>query len=386
MTRPGSAARIKAQAAALGFNLVGITPAAPSPHLLALFDWLAAGYHGAMEYLARPYRLARHRDLNVLLPGARALVLVGLDYHALRLPPEALNDPARGRIATYAWGADYHRLMTQRLKALGLWLKAEAGPESFSKPCVDTSALLERSHAQQAGLGFTGKNTLLIHPRRGSDFFLGVLATTLAFDEYDQPGAASLCGRCARCLTACPTAAFPRPYVLDARRCISYLTIEHPGWLDRALRPLMGNWVFGCDVCQEVCPWQRFAIQTQETAFYPGEVERAAPLLADLLALTPERFAERFAGSALARAGRDQLVRNACVATANGGQHALAPQLAALLRDPAPPVRGHAGWALARLQGPAAAPALEATLAVESDPAAAEDLRQTLAELAIIQL
>ena len=386
MTQAFSAARLKAQAAALGFNLVGITPAAPSPHLLALFDWLAASYHGTMEYLARPYRLARHRDLNVLLPGARALVLVGLDYHTLPLPPEVLNDPARGRMAAYAWGQDYHRLMTQRLKALGLWLKAEAGPESFSKPCVDTSALLERSHAQQAGLGFTGKNTLLINPRRGSDFFLGALATTLPFDAYDEPAPPSRCGSCTRCLTACPTAAFPRPFVLDARRCISYLTIEHAGWLDRSLRPRMGNWVFGCDVCQTVCPWQRFAIQTQESAFYPDDLDRAAPPLADLLALTPDSFEARFAGSAVARAGRDQLVRNACVAAANGAQHALAPQLAALLRDPAPTVRGHAGWALARLQGPAAVAALETALAAETDPAAADDLRQTLAERAIIQL
>ncbi len=386
MTPPFAAARVKAHALALGFNLVGLTPAAPSPHLHAYFDWLAAGQHGGMDYLARPDRTARRRDLNVILPGAQSLVIVGLDYHTLRLPPAMLADPARGRIAAYAWGQDYHRLMLPRLKTLAAWLAVESGGPVESKAYVDTGAVLERSHAQQAGLGFTGKNTMLIHRRRGSDFFLGEIVTTLAFDTYDQPEARSLCGTCTRCLAACPTNAFPQPYVLDARRCISYLTIEHSGWVDRALRPLMGNWVFGCDVCQTVCPWQRFAIQSHESAFFPLDADRAAPPLADLLALTPAAFAARFAGSAVLRAGRDQLVRNACLAAANGGQSGLTPQLAELLADPSPTVRGHAGWALARLQGAAAGPALAQALAAEPDPAAAADLRQTLAETGIIQL
>jgi len=386
LTRPFSAARIKEQVLALGFNLVGLTPAAPSPHLLAYFNWLAAGRHGAMDYLARPDRTARRRDLNVIVPGAQSLLIVGLDYHTLHLPPAVLNDPARGRIAAYAWGQDYHRLMLPRLKTLAAWLAAEGGSAVDSKAYVDTGALLERSHAQQAGLGFTGKNTMLINRRRGSDFFLGEVVTTLAFDAYDQPEAASLCGTCTRCLNACPTAAFPQPYVLDARRCISYLTIEDAGWVDRALRPLLGNWVFGCDLCQTVCPWQRFAVQSHESAFFPLDADRAAPPLAELLRLTPAAFAQRFAGSAVLRAGRDQMVRNACLAAANGAQQALAAPLATLLADASPIVRGHAGWALARLQGAAAAPALAHALAAERDPAAAADLRQTLAEIGIIQL
>ena len=208
MTPPFAAARVKEQALALGFNLVGVTPAAPSPHLQAYFDWLAAGRHGGMDYLARPDRTARRRDLNVVLPGAQSLVIVGLDYHTLRLPPELLNDPARGRIAAYAWGQDYHRLMLPRLKTLAAWLAGASGGVD-SKAYVDTGAVLERSYAQQAGLGFTGKNTMLIHRRRGSDFFLGEIVTTLALDAYDQPEAPSRCGSCTRCLTACPTAAFP---------------------------------------------------------------------------------------------------------------------------------------------------------------------------------
>jgi epoxyqueuosine reductase len=381
-----SAERAKEQAQALGFNLVGVTPAVPSPHLQAYFEWLEAGLHGGMDYLARPDRTARRRDLNVVLPGARSLLIVGLDYHTLQLPAALLNDPARGRIAAYAWGQDYHRLMLPRLKTLAAWLKAASGGEVNSKAYVDTGALLERSHAQQAGLGFTGKNTLLINRRRGSDFFLGEIITTLAFDTYDQPEAPSLCGTCTRCLSACPTAAFPQPYVLDARRCISYLTIEQRGWVERSLRALMGNWVFGCDVCQAVCPWQRFAIQTQESAFFPLEADRAAPPLADLLALDEASFAQRFAGSAVVRAGRDQLVRNACLAAANGGQRALAPPLAALLADRSPTVRGHAGWALAQLEGAAARPVLEHALAAECDPAAAADLQETVAEIGNLQI
>jgi epoxyqueuosine reductase len=375
------AEQVKDQARRLGFNLVGIAPAVPSPHLAAYFRWLDLGYQAELGYMARPDRQARRRDLSVILPGVRSLVMVGLDYHTLRLPPALLNDPSRGRIAAYAWGQDYHTLMLPRLKELGAWLQAESGQPARSRAYVNTGPVLERSHAQQAGLGFIGKNTMLIHPRRGSDFFLGELLTDAAFDAYDQPAPASLCGTCDRCQAACPTGALDTAYVLDARRCISYLTIEHRGWIDRALRPKLGNWVFGCDVCQAVCPWQRFAIQSQESAFYPLAPERAAPPLADLLDLTPETFARAYAGTPLERAGRDPLVRNAALAAANGAQHGLAPRLARLVDDPSPLVRGHAAWALARLQGTAARPRLAAALAAEPDPAARADISETLDEV-----
>jgi epoxyqueuosine reductase len=268
--------------------------------------------------------------------------------------------------------------MLPRLKALAEAIKAESGGEAASRAYVDTGAVLERSHAWQAGLGFTGKNTMLIHPRRGSDFFLGEILTTAAFDEYDAPERESLCGSCTRCLNACPTDAFPQPYVLDARRCISYLTIEHRGWIDRALRPKLGNWVFGCDICQAVCPWQRFAVQSLESDFWPVDADRAAPPLADLLTLTEAGFRQRFGGSAVERAGRDQLVRNACLAAANGERRELAPLVEARLSDDNPVVRGHAGYALARLAGAEAKPSLEAALARESDAEAVEELRTAL--------
>ncbi len=360
------AARLKQHAAALGFNLVGITPAVPSPQLNAYLRWLDAGMHGSMGYLARPDRLERRRDLNVILPGVRSLVVVGVDY-AQDMPPALLADPARGRIAAYAWGQDYHDVLTPRLEQLAAWLAEAAGEAIHQRVYVDTGALLERDHARQAGLGFTGKNTMLIHPRRGSYFLLGELLTTLDFDHYDTPHRATMCGNCTRCLRACPTAAFPQPYVLDARRCISYLTIEHQGWIARDLRPLLGNWVFGCDICQDVCPWQRFAPASTEPAFRLTAPDRAAPPLRDLLALDDAGFYTRFYGSPLYRIKRERLVRNACIAAGNWRHPSVVPLLETLLHDLSPLVRGHAAWALAQTAGAAIHPALRTLAAREQD-------------------
>lgn len=340
-----SAELLKNQARALGFNLMGVTRAAPSPTLAAYFRWIDAGMHGTMAYMARPDRQARRRDLNVILPGARSLVVVGLDYRTL--PP--LADPARGRIAAYAWGLDYHDVLTPRLETLAVWLREHSGQTMSHRVYVDTGAILERSHASAAGLGFTGKNTMLIHPRRGSFFFLGEILTDLEFDVYDTPHRGAMCGSCTRCLNACPTDAFPQPYVLDARRCISYLTIEHKGTIDPDLRPLMGNWVFGCDVCQEVCPFQRFSPLTAETAFYPPDAERTAPRLVDLLALDAAAFRQRYYGSPVYRIGRERLVRNACIAAGNWGHPDARAPLRRLLDDPGDLIREHAAWALGRI-------------------------------------
>ena len=178
-----------------------------------------------------------------------------------------LTDPTRGRFASYAWNFDYHDLMLDRLDELAAKIIQFSVGTIQHKAYVDTGAILERSHAQQAGMGFIGKNTMLIHPRRGSYFFLGEILLDAPFDQYDYPHQETMCGSCTRCLVACPTDAFPEPYILDSQRCISYLTIEYKGWIKPELRPLMGNWVYGCDVCQEVCPWQRFSVPTNEVAF-----------------------------------------------------------------------------------------------------------------------
>ena len=374
-----SAALLRQRALELGFNLVGIAAASPSPTLHAYQRWIERGMHGTMGWMARPDRQERRRDLNVILPGARTLLVVGLDYSQARNFTSFLEDPARGRIAAYAWGLDYHEVMASRLERLTAWLQRESGRRSAERVYVDTGAILERSHAEQAGLGFFGKNTMLIHPRRGSHFFLGVVLTSLEFDEHDQPQQGVNCGSCTRCLDVCPTDAFPRPFVLDARRCISYLTIEHRGWIARDLRPLTGNWVFGCDLCQDVCPFQRFAVPTREPALQQADLDRIAPRLTDLLELDGQAFQRRWRGTPLQRTGHELLLRNACLAAANGAVAAAIPALLRLLDAASPLLRGHAAWALAQLDADVARPALRARHNREDDDGARHELELALA-------
>jgi epoxyqueuosine reductase len=343
-------ADLKAYAIELGFTLVSIVAAEPSPHLAAYLRWLEAGMHGSMGYMAREDRVARREDLNVILPGARSLIIIGLDYASIQPPDHLLNDPVRGRISNYAWGIDYHDVLRERLEMLNVFLRDKAGANIKTRAYVDTGAILERSHAASGNMGFIGKNTMLINPHGGSYFFLGEVITDaeLAYDpppDRPMPG----CGTCTRCLSTCPTNAFPQPYVLDARLCISYLTIEHKEFIPRDLRPKMGNWVYGCDVCQAVCPWQRFVQRTKEVAFLPQSPDRCAPLLSDLLTLDEAAFAGRYEGSAIFRTRRDRLVRNACVAAGNSGQAELSEHLIPLVNDRSPLVRGHAAWALGKL-------------------------------------
>ena len=366
-----SSSRLKQHAAELGFDRVGLTHAAPSPTLDAYLRWIDAGMHGPMGYLARPDRVARRRDLSLILPGVQSLIVVAFDYRST-LPEAVLSDPSRGRFAAYAWGADYHAVMLDKLESLAAWLTAETG--GAHRAYVDTGPILERSHAQAAGLGFVGKNTMLIHPRRGSLFFLGEILTTLECDAYDAPlPRTTMCGTCTRCLNACPTDAFPAPHVLDARRCISMWTIEHKGAIDPALRPHFGNWVFGCDVCQDVCPFQRFAPETREPAFAP-DLARIAPPLFDLLALDGAGFQARFAGTPVARTGRNRLVRNACVAAGNWGSDEAIPALVPLLADAIPLVRGHAAWALGQIGGAVARSALDTAWACEREESVRAEL------------
>ena len=371
-------ALIRARALALGFSRVGLTPARPAPRMEAYLDWVAAGRQGEMHYLARPDRLARRRDLQAILPGARTLVMVAVDYGPVGPEPQK----GVGRVAAYARGADYHAALLSRLESLANWLRQQSSQPLRCRAYVDTGALLERGHAQQAGLGFIGKNTMLIHPRHGSDFFLGEILTDLEVEAYDPPGRETQCGTCARCLAACPTQAFVGPYVLDARRCISYLTIEHPGWIDRKLRPQMGQWVFGCDICRNVCPWQKFA---------PGAGSAPGPSWPELkprllwpaslgwfLNLDQAALDHAFPDTALHRTGRERLVRNACVAAGNSRDVELVPALRARLEDASPLVRGHAAWALWQVAGRAAAPWLRARLATEAESEVRDELQAGL--------
>lgn len=373
---------LRAKAAELGFSMVGIIPARPARRLNAYRAWLAAEMHGTMGYLARPDRIARRQDLNVILPGVKSLVCVGLDYFTLRLPDHIAHDPGRGRISNYAWGVDYHEVMTPRLHELAAWLQTEADTTSAetSKTAVattvyvDTGAILERDHAESAGLGFTGKNTMLIGPRRGSFFFLGELLTTLPLAYDEMKPSLPTCGRCRRCLDDCPTNAFPQPYVLDARRCISYLTIELKGWIPPELRPLLGNWIYGCDVCQDVCPFNRFAQPTTAAGFAPTSFDVAAPPLLDLLRLNETAFNSRFAHSPIKRIKRRGLLRNVCVAAGNWGSQTAVVPLARLLHDPEPLIRGHAAWALHQIGGPQARTALAQARQTETDRAVRSEI------------
>lgn len=342
-----------------GLDLVGIVPAQPARTFDRYEEWLAAGYQGEMAYLARADAVEKRRDPARILPEARTVVAVGLNYHTVPLPPVLRDDPSRGIVASYAWGPDYHDVMLPRLHGLAEAIARATGRPVPYRAYVDTGPVLERDVAARAGLGFVGKNTNLIRPRLGSWFFLGELLLGMELEPLQEPApAAGTCGRCTRCLDACPTGALVAPYTLDARRCISYLTIELKGPIPRGLRPLMGNRIFGCDICQEVCPWnRRFARPTREAAFRPDR-EVVAPRLLDLLALDDEGFRRRFAGSPVKRAKRRGLLRNAAVAAGNWGDPSAVPILAALLGDHEALIRGHAAWALGRIATPAARRAL----------------------------
>ena len=348
------AAAVKDEARGLGFDAVAIGPATPPPHGAAFERWLDAGYAGTMDYLGRSRR--ERLDPSALLPGAQAVIAVALSYRPHEAPPspDVSGGAAGMRIARYAGSRDYHDVMRPRLEALGRFVESAAGPGVRSRAAVDTSAVLERDLAARAGLGWSGKNTNLLTPTLGSWFFIGVVLTT-AEPSFDAE-VADRCGTCTACLDACPTGAFRAPYVLDARRCISYLTIEHRGDIDEALQPGIGEWGFGCDVCQEVCPWNRRAATTRDPAFAGGP-----PLLPeDVLRLDDTAFGERFRRSALWRARRSGLLRNAAIVLGNRGEASSVPVLQGALTDPDPIVRRAAGRALSRMgaaRGEGGAPA-----------------------------
>jgi epoxyqueuosine reductase len=328
---------VKARARELGFDRVAIGPADPPEHGGALEAWLDAGYAGTMSYLDRGR--AERLDPARLLPGARSVVAVSMSYN------KSTEDDWRG-VSRYARGRDYHDVIRPRLVELGEFIGSAAGAPVASRAAVDSSAVLERDLAARAGLGWIGKNTNLLTPSLGSYFFIGIVLTTaeLPFDQREP----DRCGTCTACLDACPTRAFVAPYVLDARRCISYLTIEHRGDIAGELADQIGEWVFGCDVCQEVCPWNRKAEPGHEPALEPSGSFGA---LESLLELDREEFRARFRGSALTRTKRAGLLRNAAIVLANRGDRRAVGVLERALGDEDAVVRHAAAWALAKLGG-----------------------------------
>ena len=365
------AEQIRSEAARLGFHAVGFARAEEHPHAEHLRRWLEEGRHGTMRWMARDP--ARRADPRALLPRALTVISVAASYHRGEWPGG--DGMLRGRVARYAWGRDYHGRLLRRLRALGRAV-ARLAPGHRWTACMDARPALDRGWAERAGLGWIGKNTNLILGRRGSWAFLGEIVTDLDLPP-DGP-ARNHCGRCTACLPACPTGAIVAPYRVDARRCISYLTIEHRGPIALELRPLIGTRIFGCDDCQEVCPWNRHATPPAhpDVETLP---EQAAPALLPLLALDEEAFRARFPGTPLLRAGRAGLARNAAVALGNLGDPRAVPGLERALReDPDPVVRGHAAWALGRVGGTEAHAALHAAREREPDPGVLEEVELAL--------
>lgn len=335
--------RLEAQARAEGFAAMGLCAPDAVPEAAGrLAEFVDAGRHGQMDWMAD--RMAWRGSAAALWPEARSVIMLAECYSPETDPLAVLGQPDRGAVSVYAQGKDYHDLVKRRLKRLGRWLLDQAEPGVEIKVFVDTAPVMEKPLAQAAGLGWQGKHTNLLSRGLGNWFFLGAIFTTLDLPK-DAPEV-SHCGTCTACLDICPTRAFPAPYQLDARRCISYLTIEHRGPVDAALRGLMGNRIYGCDDCLAVCPWNKFAVAATEIGYQPRV---GAPELAELAGLDDAAFRARFAGSPIKRIGRDRFVRNVLYAIGNSALPRLRPVAAALIGDPDPAVDDAARWAVDRL-------------------------------------
>ena len=338
-------ARLAAQARALGFAGCGIAGADAAP--LAgerLRAWIADGAHGDMLWMAA--RAGQRASPTALWPEVKSVVSLAMSYAPADDPLRLAAEGGVGRISVYAQGGDYHDVVKRQAKALARWLVAEAGGDL--KVFVDTAPVMEKPLAEAAGIGWQGKHTNLVSRTDGSWLFLGAIYTTLDLAPSGASGGG--CGSCDACQRACPTDAFPTPYRIDARRCISYLTIEHAGPIPLEFRARMGNRIYGCDDCLAVCPWNKFAATAHAHRAFLPRAELAAPALADLLALDDAGFRQVFAGSPIKRIGRDRMVRNACIAAGNSGDPALLAPLDPLATDPSPVVAEAAGWAISRLR------------------------------------
>ncbi|MDD3800432.1 MAG: tRNA epoxyqueuosine(34) reductase QueG [Novosphingobium sp.] len=344
--------RFAAEARRQGFVAVGFAPAVDDPvRTQRLTEWLEAGFHGEMAWMED--RADVRRGPASMWPEARSVIALAMSYAPSADPLALESVGSRARISTYAQGADYHDVMKKALKRLARWLVAEAEKaglgETALKLFVDTAPVMEKPLAQNAGLGWQGKHTNLVSRTHGSWLFLGAIYSTIAFPA-DTPQS-DRCGSCDACQRACPTAAFPAPYRLDARRCISYLTIELKGPIPHELRKALGNRIYGCDDCLAACPWNKFARSAARNRAFLPRAELAVPRLAELLALNDAGFRKLFSGSPIKRIGRDRFVRNCLVAAGNSGDPALLGPARALRDDPDPVVAEAAQWAVAELGG-----------------------------------
>lgn len=398
-TKSEISAALKLRASQLGFDLVGVAPAVSPTGFHDFREWLAEGFAGEMHYL--PNREAAYEHPEHVLPDVRSVIMLAMNYHTTAPSPPhdassfaeatiggegwgegAANDRHRetphipARVSQYARGpADYHDVLRDRLKSLAALLH-EHRPGCRTRGVVDTAPLLERDFARLAGLGWFGKNTMLINKRKGSWLFLAAMLTDIELD-HDDPHASSHCGTCTRCLEACPTDAFPEPYVLDARKCISYLNIELKGPIPVDMREGVGDWLFGCDICQDVCPWNNKAPVTDEPAFQPAEDLTPADAVA-LLSLDEAGFRERFRKTPLWRPGRTGILRTAAIVLGNSGRSDAVPVLINALDDEDPVIRGAVAWALGQLGGDRAISALRTRSNIETDATVKREITDAL--------
>jgi epoxyqueuosine reductase len=331
---------IKAKSKQLGFILAGVTTPEPPPHYSTFENWLAQDHHGEMNYLARERSRTRRADPRQILPQCKSILVLATPYSS----PTGRGQ-AEGTIASYAWGDDYHNVLPARMKELIQFIEEQVGAPVKNRWYTDTGPILERDLAQRAGIGWIGKNTCLIHPKHGSYFLLSEILLDLTL-QPDPPFVTDHCGTCRRCIEACPTDCILPDRTIDARRCISYLTIELKGEVPTELREKIGSWVFGCDICQMVCPWNRFASEG-DSAF--GD-ENPLPSLTDELAITTQEFNLRFKRSPVKRAKRRGYLRNVAVALGNTGDMYTLPVLQNVLNDQEPMVREHAKWAMEKIE------------------------------------
>lgn len=365
---------VKAAARQVGFDLVGIAPAISPAGFPKLQEWLRAGFAGEMKYM--PRREAAYEHPRYVSASVRSVVMLGINYRTEEPVPPPAN---AGRVARYAWGtADYHDLLRDKLKELANELHRQH-PGCTTRGVVDTAPLLERDFARLAGLGWFGKNTMLINKQAGSWLLLAALLTDLDLIE-DAAHSTSHCGTCTRCLEVCPTDAFAGPHVLDARKCISYLTIELKGPIPTELRTGIGEWMFGCDLCQDVCPWNTKAPTSSAAPFQPQPDLNPADCIA-ILEMTREQFDARFAKTPLERPGYEGLRRNAAIVLGNRGDQASVAPLIKAMNDESAVIRGTAAWSLSELGGEPAVAALKSRLENETEPGVLAELRQAIARL-----
>ncbi len=340
------AEKIKNEAKKQGFILAGITTPDSPPHISAYFDWLDAGRHASMGYLADARARERRADPRLILSEVQSILLLAAPYPDPKLAPvKSAESAEKGIISAYAWNEDYHLTLKEKLIHLVRFIEAEVGHPVPNRWYTDTGPILERDLAQRAGLGWIGKNTCLINPNFGSYFFLAEILLGLELFP-DKPFTADHCGTCTRCLDACPTQAILPNHTLDANLCISYLTIENKGEIPEELRPKLGNLIFGCDICQEVCPWNR----KRGNSLTTWDLADPHPDLIQELSLTPQEFNKKFKNNPVKRAKRRGYLRNVAIALGNSGDPAAIPALEAALDDIEPLVRDHAKWALERIK------------------------------------